>query len=90
MIGEGGDHSVYSFVTVYLLYFNEGHLEPVYMEVPSLFTYLGAQYSTSIRTRKPTSPKLQMPNVNTHNMPEEIHLIDTEQQQKEKYQVRFC
>ena len=26
-----------------------------------------------------------MPNVNTHNMQEEIHLIDIEQQQKEKY-----
>ena len=25
-----------------------------------------------------------LPNVNTHNMQEEIHLIDIEQQQKEK------
>ena len=34
---------------------------------------------TSIRTWKPTWRKLQMPNVNTHNMQEEIHLIDIEQ-----------
>ena len=40
---------------------------------------------TSIRTWKPTWWELQMPYVNTHNMKEEIHLIDIEQQQKEKY-----
>ena len=38
----------------------------------------------SIRTWKPTWRKLQMPNVNTRNMQEEIHLIDIEQQQKKK------
>ena len=30
-----------------------------------------------------------MPNVNTHNMQEEIHLIDIEQQQKEKYRENW-
>ena len=37
---------------------------------------------TSIRTWKPIWRELQVPNVNTHNMQEEIHLIDIEQQQK--------
>ena len=37
---------------------------------------------TSIRTWKPTWWKLQVPNVNTHNMQEEIHLIDIESIEK--------
>ena len=46
---------------------------------------------TSIRTWL----KLQVPNVNTHNMQEEIRLIDKEQHQKEKVsrkliKQRFC
>ena len=47
---------------------------------------------TSIRTWKPTWRKLQMPHVNTHNIQEEIHLIDIEQKQKvlvERHLVRL-
>ena len=38
----------------------------------------------TVGTWKPTWRKLQVPNVNTHNMQEDIHWIDKEQHQKEK------
>ena len=46
-------------------------------------------HMTIIRRWKPTSRKLPMPNVYTHNMQEEIRLIDIERQQKEKYRENW-